>query len=77
RQTQIIENDLLCEVKWYLDEPIAIKTTNFPNLSAMAQDFLVIPATSIISEQMFSCAGCIIDNSCALLDINTIATRGL
>ena len=84
RQTQIIENDPLCEVKRYLDEPIAIKTTNvlewwkhnkdrFPNLAAMAQDFLAIPATSVTSEQMFSCAGRIIDDSRASLDVNTIA----
>ncbi|CAG8729313.1 6393_t:CDS:2 [Dentiscutata erythropus] len=58
RQTQITEKDLLCEVKWYL---------------AIARDFLAIPATSIISEQMFSCAGCIIDNSCASLNANMIA----
>ncbi|CAG8837230.1 21679_t:CDS:1, partial [Gigaspora margarita] len=39
----------------------------------IAQDFLAIPAISITSKQMFSCADCIIDNSCALSDVNTIA----
>ncbi|CAG8788212.1 21680_t:CDS:2, partial [Dentiscutata erythropus] len=58
RQTQITEKDPLCEVKQYL---------------AMARDFLAIPATSVISEQMFSCTGRIIDDSCTSLDTNTIA----
>ncbi|CAG8826394.1 36510_t:CDS:1, partial [Gigaspora margarita] len=39
----------------------------------MARDFLAIPASSIASEQMFSYAGCIIDDSCTLLDPDTIA----
>ncbi|CAG8477486.1 15061_t:CDS:2 [Cetraspora pellucida] len=39
----------------------------------MAQDFLAIPSTSITSEQMFSCAGRIIDYDCTLLDHNTVA----
>ncbi|CAG8522391.1 21445_t:CDS:2, partial [Racocetra persica] len=84
RQTQINKNGSLCEVNRYLDEPIAMKDINilewwkhnkgwFPNLSAMAQDFLAIPATSITSEQMFSCAGRIIDDNRASLDPNTIA----
>ena len=58
RQTQIIENDPLCEVKRYLDEPIAIKTTNvlewwkhnkdqFPNLAAIARDFLLYPQQAL------------------------------
>ncbi|CAG8692031.1 13075_t:CDS:2, partial [Dentiscutata erythropus] len=58
RQTQITKKDPLCEVKRYL---------------AIARDFLTIPATSIISEQIFSCAGRIIDDSCVLLGANMIA----
>ncbi|CAG8670652.1 20327_t:CDS:2, partial [Dentiscutata erythropus] len=45
----------------------------FPNLSAMAQDFLAIPASSVALEQIFSCAGRIIDDSRTLLDPDTIA----
>ncbi|CAG8790691.1 44513_t:CDS:1, partial [Gigaspora margarita] len=43
-----------------------------PHLPAIAQDILAIPATSIASEQMFSCAGCIIDDTCTFLDPSTI-----
>ncbi|CAG8630941.1 7299_t:CDS:2, partial [Cetraspora pellucida] len=43
----------------------------FPTLFVMAQDFLSIPATSIASEQAFSCAGRIIDESHTLLDSDT------
>ena len=39
----------------------------------MARDFLAIPASSVASEQMFSCAGRIIDDSRTLLDPDTIA----
>ncbi|CAG8783393.1 29198_t:CDS:1, partial [Racocetra persica] len=77
------ENNILYEVNQYLDEQIATKTTNvlewwklnkdhFPTLSTMAQDFLIIPSTSMASEQMFSYAGCIIDNIYTLLDPDTI-----
>ncbi|CAG8684482.1 15509_t:CDS:2, partial [Dentiscutata erythropus] len=45
----------------------------FPNLSAMAQDIIAIPATSIVSKQIFSYAGYIIDEECTLLDPSTIA----
>ncbi|CAG8830283.1 19324_t:CDS:1, partial [Gigaspora margarita] len=56
KQTWISKNDPLCEVNRYLDEPITQKTTNiltwwmynkerFSNLSAMAWDFLAIPAS--------------------------------
>ncbi|CAG8832413.1 30255_t:CDS:1, partial [Gigaspora margarita] len=38
----------------------------------MAQDFLAVPATSIALEQMFSCAGHIIDDNYTLLDLDTI-----
>ncbi|CAG8850001.1 33308_t:CDS:1, partial [Gigaspora margarita] len=40
----------------------------FPTLFVMAQNFLSIPATSIASEQAFSCTGHIIDDSRTLLD---------
>ncbi|CAG8853102.1 417_t:CDS:1, partial [Gigaspora margarita] len=43
------------------------------NLSAMAWDFLSIPVSSIASEQIFSCANHIIDDSHTLLDLDTIA----
>ena len=42
-------------------------------MATIAQDFLAIPATSVTFEQMFSCAGRIIDDSRASLDVNTIA----
>ncbi|CAG8760039.1 19242_t:CDS:2 [Cetraspora pellucida] len=44
----------------------------FPTLFAMARDFLFIPATSIVSEQAFSCAGHIIDKSHTLLDSDIV-----
>ncbi|CAG8851269.1 38787_t:CDS:2, partial [Gigaspora margarita] len=47
---------------------------HFPynNEIIVARDFLFIPTTSIASEQAFSCAGYIIDNSCTLLDPDTV-----
>lgn len=39
----------------------------------MARDFLAIPSTSVASEQMFSCAGRIIDYDRTSLDHNTVA----
>ncbi|CAG8832979.1 9922_t:CDS:2, partial [Gigaspora margarita] len=47
-QTWISKNDLLFEWKHNKDW--------LPNLSAMAQNFLAVPATSTASEQIFSCA---------------------
>ncbi|CAG8716253.1 13932_t:CDS:1, partial [Cetraspora pellucida] len=38
----------------------------------MAHNFLAVPATSIKSEQIFSCAGYIIDNYCTSLDPETV-----
>ena len=38
----------------------------------MARDVLAIPATSVASEQMFSCAGRIIDDEHTSLDPSTI-----
>lgn len=83
KQTHAGENDPLYEVKQYLDEQISIRTTNifewwkcnkgrFPILFAMAQDFLSIPATSVDSERVFSCAGRVIDDSRTLLDPDTV-----
>ncbi|CAG8836592.1 28663_t:CDS:2, partial [Gigaspora margarita] len=66
KQTWISKNDPFCEWKHNKER--------FPNLSAMTQDFLAIPASSVASEQMFSCADRIIDNSRILLDLDTIAT---
>ncbi|CAG8786099.1 5172_t:CDS:2, partial [Dentiscutata erythropus] len=50
---------------WYNKERLS-------NLSAMAWDFLAIPASSVALEQMFSYADHIIDNSHTLLDPDTI-----
>lgn len=83
KKAQTSQPDSLQEVKQYLDENIVDKTTNvlewwrlnksrFPNLSAMARDILAIPATSVASEQMFSCAGRIIDDERTSLDPSTI-----
>ena len=38
----------------------------------MASDFLAVPATSVASEQMFSCARCIINNYHISLDPKTV-----
>ncbi|CAG8849173.1 23154_t:CDS:1, partial [Gigaspora margarita] len=83
RQSRNSENNPLYEVNQYFNKPIAVRTTNilvwwkcnigrFPTLFRMAQDFLAIPATSIKSEQMFSCTGHVIDDSRTLLDPSTI-----
>lgn len=83
KKTRASENDPFYEVKQYLDEQIATRTTNifewwkcnkarFPTLFAMARDFLSIPATSVASEQAFSCAGRIIDESRTMLDPDTV-----
>ncbi|CAG8639204.1 45750_t:CDS:2, partial [Gigaspora margarita] len=34
-------------------------------------DFLAVPATSVASEQIFSCTSCIIDDYCTSLDSDT------
>ncbi|CAG8853167.1 13166_t:CDS:1, partial [Gigaspora margarita] len=44
----------------------------YPTLAKMARDFLAMPATSIASEQMFSCASCIINDYHTLLDPNIV-----
>ncbi|CAG8731357.1 26007_t:CDS:2, partial [Dentiscutata erythropus] len=83
KKAQTSQPDSLQEVKQYLDENIVNKTTNvlewwrlnksqFSNLSAIVQDILAILATSIASEQMFSCADCIIDDKCTSLNSSTI-----
>ncbi|CAG8758007.1 26209_t:CDS:2, partial [Dentiscutata erythropus] len=62
KQTWVSKNDPLSKVKQYLDEPIASKNINIlewwkhnkdqlPNLSAMAQDFLAIPATTLYQNR--------------------------
>ncbi|CAG8785875.1 21103_t:CDS:1, partial [Cetraspora pellucida] len=84
KKSRVNEDNALYKVNQYLDEPIATKTTNilewwklnkdhFPNLSAMARNFLAIPSTSVASEQMFSCTGRIINYNCTSLDHNTVA----
>ncbi|CAG8462399.1 128_t:CDS:2 [Cetraspora pellucida] len=59
KKSRVNEDNALYEVNQYLDEPIATKTTNI--------------LKCIISEQMFSCAGHIIDYNYTSLDHNTVA----
>ncbi|CAG8805790.1 10146_t:CDS:2, partial [Gigaspora margarita] len=58
KKTPSSKNDPFYEVKQYLDEQIATRTTNI--------------FECIASKQAFSCAGCIIDKSCTLLDPDTV-----
>ncbi|CAG8615889.1 10516_t:CDS:2, partial [Scutellospora calospora] len=63
KRPQNSQYDMLYEVKQYLDKHLVPKAIN---------NFLSVPATSVVSEQMFSYASYIIDNDRTLLDSSTI-----
>ncbi|CAG8771819.1 5877_t:CDS:2, partial [Racocetra persica] len=60
KKNQASRPDTLYEVRRYLDKPVASRNTMFSN------------ATSVASEQMFSCAGRIVDDYCTSLDPETV-----
>lgn len=82
KKNQASRPDTLYEVRQYLDEPVASRNTDilewwknndqFLSLTKMARDFLAVPATSVASEQMFSCAGRIVDDYRTSLDPETV-----
>ncbi|CAG8853035.1 6749_t:CDS:2, partial [Gigaspora margarita] len=62
--------DIFCEFKKYINKQK--ENNRYSTLAKMVYDFLAVPATSVASEQMFSCASRIIDNYRTSLDLNTV-----
>jgi hypothetical protein len=62
-----IENESTNPIEWWFKN-----SENYPNLSKIAFDYLIIPASSVPSEQIFSKAGNLITKLRNLLDKSTV-----
>jgi hypothetical protein len=62
-----IENESTNPIEWWFKN-----SENYPNLSKIAFDYLIIPASSVPSEQIFSKAGNLITKLRNRLDKSTV-----